>query len=489
MGSSSLVGSTLGRFRVDRLLGRGGMGAVYAAFDEKLERDVALKVLIEDGDAALQKKRLLREARLAAKLQHPNIATVYEVDELDGRLYIVMELLEGESLRKTLKQRKVDVEEATAIARDIARALARAHAAGVTHRDIKPENVFLTTPSPDVVLAKVLDFGLARQKPATPAGGAEPSAPSPEHTSTDTSRGDMWGTPGYVSPEQAHGRPVDARTDVFSFGVVFYEMLANIRPFRGDNAIAMMLATTRQEPRPLREILPDLPPEIDEIVRRSLKKNAAERYADGGELSAALDAYVRTSASGRLVHSIGSSPSLPLLTLEELGGQPVPTGPLEEAPTTGEAGIAMMPPRDDAPASSEQRRQDRLKLLVAIGGGLLVALVVIVVGLSLRRVRTEGTAAQAAASSGVAVVEPPSTVVQAPPAPPEPAPALDEPAPERDPEPVAAPEPAPPPVAAPTTTTPPPATSARRKKPADDCSQPFVVDAKGVRIPKIHCLK
>ncbi|MBX3218490.1 MAG: protein kinase, partial [Labilithrix sp.] len=340
-----------------------------------------------------------------------------------------------------------------------------------------------------VVLAKVLDFGLARQKPATPAGGAEPSAPSPEHTSTDTSRGDMWGTPGYVSPEQAHGRPVDARTDVFSFGVVFYEMLANIRPFRGDNAIAMMLATTRQEPRPLREILPDLPPEIDEIVRRSLKKNAAERYADGGELSAALDAYVRTSASGRLVHSIGSSPSLPLLTLEELGGQPVPTGPLEEAPTTGEAGIAMMPPRDDAPASSEQRRQDRLKLLVAIGGGLLVALVVIVVGLSLRRVRTEGTAAQAAASSGVAVVEPPSTVVQAPPAPPEPAPALDEPAPERDPEPVAAPEPAPPPVAAPTTTTPPPATSARRKKPADDCSQPFVVDAKGVRIPKIHCLK
>lgn len=490
MGSSSLVGSTLGRFRVDRLLGRGGMGAVYAAFDEKLERDVALKVLVEEGDAALQKKRLMREARLAAKLQHPNIATVYEVDELDGRLYIVMELLEGESLRKTLKQRKLGVEEATAIARDIARALARAHAAGVTHRDIKPENVFLTTPSPDVVLAKVLDFGLARQKPAAPAGGTEPGAPSPEHTSTDTSRGDMWGTPGYVSPEQAHGRPVDARTDVFSFGVVFYEMLANIRPFRGENAIAMMLATTRQEPRPLREIVRDLPPEIDEIVRRCMKKNAAERYADGGELSAALDAYVRTSTSGRLANSIGSSPSLPLLTLEELGGQPVPTGPLDEAPTTGEAGIAMMAPRDEAPVSIDPQRQDRVKLLAAIGSGLAVALLVIVVGLTLRRSASRDGAAPA---SSVAVVEPPSTVVQAPPAPPvppEPASALDEPAPARDPEPEAETEPAPPPVAPPAAApTPPPAASARRKKPVDDCSQPFVVDAKGVRIPKIHCLK
>ncbi|MBX3221889.1 MAG: serine/threonine protein kinase [Labilithrix sp.] len=482
MGSSSLVGSTLGRFRVDRLLGRGGMGAVYAAFDEKLERDVALKVLIEDGDAALQKKRLMREARLAAKLQHPNIATVYEVDELDGRLYIVMELLEGSSLRRILKQRKIGVEEATAIARDVARALARAHAAGVTHRDIKPENVFITTPSPDVILAKVLDFGLARQKPQGPQG-AEPGAPSPEHTSTDTSRGDMWGTPGYVSPEQAHGRPVDARTDIFSFGVVYYEMLANIRPFRGDNAIALMLATTRQEPRPLREILPDLPTEIDEIVRRCMKKSAPERYADGGELSAALDAFVRTSTSGKLANVVGSSPSLPLLSLEELGGQPIPTGPVDEAPTTGEAGIAMMPPRDDAPVSIGQERRDRVKLVAAIGSGLAVALLVIVVALSWRRSRP---ADEAASSASSAAVEPPSTVIQAPPAPPAPAPTLDEPTAE----PVAELDPEPPPAAAPTAThAPPPAGSVRRKKPVDDCAQPFVVDAKGVRIPKLHCLK
>jgi serine/threonine protein kinase len=128
---STSVGSTLGRFRVGRLLGKGGMGEVYAAFDEMLERDVALKVLSEDGDAARQKKRLLREARLAAKLTHPNIATVYEVDELDGRLYIVMELLEGVALRKILLERRMKVDEAVSIARDIARALARAHASGV----------------------------------------------------------------------------------------------------------------------------------------------------------------------------------------------------------------------------------------------------------------------------------------------------------------------------------------------------------------------
>lgn len=464
------------------------MGEVYAAFDEKLERDVALKVLIEEGDAAIQKKRLLREARLAAKLQHPNIATVYEVDELDGRLYIVMELLEGSSLRKILNKRKVARDEAISIARDIARALAKAHSAGVTHRDIKPENVFVTTPSPDAILAKVLDFGLARQK--TQVGGSE------ERTSTDTtSRGDMWGTPGYVSPEQAHGQHVDARTDVFSFGVVLYEMLANIRPFRGENAIAMMLATTRQEPRPLREILPDLPLEIDEIVRRCMKKKADERYADGGELNAALDAYVRGStASGKMISVVGSSPSLPLIAFEEPPAAPSPPiapSPPDEAPTTGSAVIAMAT-RDEPVPSVEEQRRERMVLLMAIGSGLGVALIVLVIALSWASAH-RASAAAAAASGSASSPEPPTTVVQAPP---QVTPASEEvvPAAPLDVPPERAPEgePDPPieltdPVAA--AHQPAPAPSAKKKKPADDCAQPFVVDAKGVRIPKIHCLK
>jgi serine/threonine protein kinase len=479
------VGTTLGRFRVDRLIGRGGMGAVYAAFDEKLERDVALKVLIDEGDATVQKKRLLREARLAAKLQHPNIATVYEVDELDGRLYIVMELLEGSSLRKLLTQRKMAVDEAVSIARDMARALGRAHAAGVTHRDIKPENVFVTTPSPEAILAKVLDFGLARQKP--PAG---PGAAAEERTSTDTtSRGDMWGTPGYVSPEQAHGQPIDARTDVFSFGVVFYEMLANIKPFRGENAIALMIATTRQEPRPLREILPDLPAEIDEIVRRCMMKKKEDRFADGGELGAAFDAYVRgNTASGKVGNVIGSSPSLPslpILSLEDVGGQPhLSTAlPDDSAPTTGNAGIAMTT-REDTLLSIEQQRRDRMKLFAAIGSGVGVALIVIIVALSWKSASTQPITT---ASAGLPDPSPPSSVIELP-SPPEPSPAPAAPAATLAVAPELEPEPDPTPAAAPAAHHAAPAAgSGRRKKPAD-CSQPFITDAKGVKIPKLHCL-
>ena len=463
------------------------MGEVYAAFDEKLERDVALKVLVEEGDAALQKKRLLREARLAAKLQHPNIATVYEVDELEGRLYIVMELLEGSSLRKILNQRKVSREEAVSIARDIARALAKAHSAGVTHRDIKPENVFVTMPSPDAILAKVLDFGLARQRPKVQ--GDE------ERTSTDTAtRGDMWGTPGYVSPEQAHGQPVDARTDIFSFGVVFYEMLANIRPFRGENAIAMMLATTRQEPRPLREILPDLPHEIDDIVRRCLAKRADDRYADGGELNAALEQYVRGTA--KVVNVVGSSPSLPLISFEEPVADVNPTVPSDDAPTTGSAALALTT-REDPVVPMQERGREHLVLLAAIGSGLGLALIILVIALSWSSSRRSAAAASASASASAGepprvaapeVQDPPDTAPEelASPEPPTPAPEPD-PAPELDPIPETIELPSSPVTAA---QQPLPAASAtKKKKPADDCAQPFVVDAKGVRIPKIHCLK
>jgi serine/threonine protein kinase len=480
------------------------MGEVYAAFDERLEREVALKVLSEDGDVGLQKKRLFREARLAAKLTHPNIATIYEVDELEGRLYIVMELLEGLSLRKILTHRKMSVDEAIAVARDVARALGRAHSGGVIHRDIKPENVFVTSPSPDALLAKVLDFGLARQRPD--------GVTVAEQTYT-VSRGDMWGTPGYVSPEQAHGQMVDVRTDLFSFGVIFYEMLAGIKPFRADTAIGIMLATTRTEPRPLREIAPQVPPAIDEVVWRCLRKDRDERYADGNELSAMLEAFVRSNprpnAPGAVVGGnigrISEPESGTLVLVPNLDSESRTTGPTE-----------VVPNRSQELQSLEVQRREHMKLVAAIGSGVAIALVVVVVLLAWlapsRRPKTaiaDPTPSAVVASPATALEPTPSapiasaTAIATPtatasvvasaaaaPAVPavEPAEAL-EPG-EAPPPPIAsvAATVAPTPTLAPTAGRPASVASSRpRKKPAD-CVEPFKVDAKGVKIPKLYCL-
>ena len=480
----------LGRFRVDRLLGRGGMGEVYAAFDERLEREVALKVLAEEGNLVQQKKRLMREAKFAAKLTHPNIATIYEVDELGDRLYIVMELLEGWSLRRVLSQRRMEVDEAISVARDVARALARAHAGGVIHRDVKPENVFLTKPSPDALLAKVLDFGLARQRPDINVA---------EATFTAT-RGDLWGTPGYVSPEQAHGQPVDVRTDVFSFGVILYEMLAGIKPFRGENPLAVMIATTRSEPRPLREIRPEVPPAIEELVARCLRKNRDERYADGTALSGALEAFIRGNPSPYAMSSvIGANPGGPILSLEDVGGNMVASKalPVLARPRPAPAAASPGPTANSifpAFAGLELARKEHMKLVAAIGGGVALALVMVVVILALL------TPTPRARVSGVATAapEPPSATEE--PVDPSDLPVMVTPVSSLpvDPEGSADPRASPSGSAAAagsSPTAPVAAGSARpvasghnpRKKPAD-CADPFRTDAKGVRIPKLYCL-
>ncbi len=510
--SSSLAGTTIGRFRVDRLLGKGGMGAVYAAFDEKLERDVALKVLLEEGETASMRKRVLREARIAAKLQHPNIATVYEVDQVEEKLVIVMELLEGQALRKALNERKFGIEESISIARDMARGLARAHAAGVVHRDIKPENVFLTSLGGDAVLAKLLDFGLARQHlVATPTGSLPPNIPK-ESTNTNTnSNGDMWGTPGYVSPEQALGlKDIDARTDIFSLGVVFYEMLANIRPFRGETAVATMIATTRNPERPLLEIVPDLPPRIDDIVKRCLRKKKEERFQDGNELSAALEAFARGSASSLRMPSIGSSPSLPLISQTPSQVPPLPKGDRisnpglssgeGEAPTTtGSAALSMSTQQESMLAMQEHQR-DRMKLFIALTVGAAVALLsgILLITMALTGKKSSSTAAAGSASAVAETHEVPVTSVTAPPEPePEPPPATSsielEPEPAPSPSPSQQPEstsvtvhhssphPRPAPIPA-------PAGSGKKPKPADCAKSPFTIDSKGVRIPKLYCL-
>ena len=475
------------------------MGAVYAAFDEKLERDVALKVLLEEGESASSRKKLLREARLAAKLQHPNIATVYEVDELDQQLIIVMELLEGKALRRELNARKFSLEESIAVARDMARGLARAHAAGVVHRDIKPENVFLTEVGGGAILAKVLDFGLARQE-TSPQAPPHLQQRMQSQTATQ-SNGALWGTPGYVSPEQAMGaKDIDARADLFSFGVVFYEMIAGIRPFRGDSAIATMLATTRQEPRPLLEIVPDLPPAIDEIIKRCLRKKKEERFADGGELSAALEAFARAGSQNSLrLPSMGSHPSIPFPPPSQRGSAPSHPGMSNpglssgegDAPTTGSA--ALLSTRQETLLALQEQQRDRIKLFAALTIGGVLALTSLVLFLSLVA-GGRSTKKTVAASASVAVVD-------APPPPASEEPASDEPAPTLEPPPAeevasaAPPAPAPAPVvvathhAAPAPRPQPaPATSGKKQKPADCAKSPFTIDSKGVRIPKLYCL-
>jgi serine/threonine-protein kinase len=472
------------------------MGEVYAAFDERLEREVALKVLSEEGNLVTQKKRLMREAKLAAKLTHPNIATIYEVDEIGDRLYIVMELLDGWSLRRVLTQRKMEIDEAISVARDVARALARAHAGGVIHRDVKPENVFLTKPSPDALLAKVLDFGLARQRPDINVA---------EATYTAT-RGDLWGTPGYVSPEQAHGQQVDVRTDIFSFGVILYEMLAGIKPFRGENPLAVMIATTRTEPRPLREIRSEVPQAIEEIVARCLRKNRDERFPDGAALSGVLEAFIRGNPSPYAMSSvIGANPGGPILSLEDVGGNMVAS----QALSAGRRALPTAAPAAPGPAATslfpgfaglDLARAEHMKLVAAIGGGVALALIMVVVILAVLtptpRARVTGVAAAATAQpseTDASIIDPadlPLTVTPAasvpvdPDAPPEPAPSASGAAAPGGSSPSAAPSGS---SAVHPGASGGPTGHGSHKKPAD-CVDPFRTDAKGVRIPKLYCL-
>jgi tRNA A-37 threonylcarbamoyl transferase component Bud32 len=278
------VGQTLGHFEIARRLGAGGMGVVYAARDRKLHRKVALKVM----SAALfadeeRRRRFLREARSAASVAHPNIVTVFDVGEDGGAPFIAMEYVEGQSLRTILSERggHVEIGEALRIGREIARGLGKAHAAGVVHRDIKPENVMVDADG----AVKVLDFGIAK---VLSADGAEASGHGT--TSLATLEGHIVGTPSYMSPEQAEGRPIDARTDIFSLGIVLYEMISGVRPFSGATHAQVLISISRDPARPLREAAPSAPPDVERLIHRCLEKRREDRFQTCAELVAAMDA-------------------------------------------------------------------------------------------------------------------------------------------------------------------------------------------------------
>jgi len=291
--ADSLLGQTIGHYKISGRIGSGGMGEVYLATDVMAGRKAAVKLLptLFTGDPE-RLKRFQQEARAVVGLNHPNIVTVYEIGEDNSTHYIASELIEGENLRQRLRRGPVQFSEVIDIAIQVASALLAAHEAGVVHRDIKPENIMLR---PDGY-AKVLDFGIAKlaesafaEPPSQCFGVPGVTADGAESTTlADTNLGSILGTATYMSPEQARGAPVDKRTDIWSLGVVLYEMVTGHAPFTGDTAVEVASAILEKDPPPLRRYLAHAPAELQQIVSKTLRTNREERYHDARELLEAL---------------------------------------------------------------------------------------------------------------------------------------------------------------------------------------------------------
>jgi serine/threonine protein kinase/Flp pilus assembly protein TadD len=274
MSSSLPSGARLGRYEIKSHIGAGGMGEVYLAQDTKLDRKVALKILPADVAAHQDRmKRFVQEAKAASALNHPNIITIHEIDETDSVNFIATEFIDGETLRERMRGAPLKLGEVLDVAAQIANALSAAHTAGIVHRDIKPENIMLRRDG----IVKVLDFGLAKLTERLPPESVDMEAPT--RAAINTEPGVVMGTAIYMSPEQARGLQVDARTDIFSFGVLIYEMFAWRLPFEGSNTNEILASIlSDKEPSPLARYAREVPAELDRIVSKALRKNRDERY-------------------------------------------------------------------------------------------------------------------------------------------------------------------------------------------------------------------
>src|SRR5512136_138326 len=284
-----MIGKTLGHYQITEKLGEGGMGVVYKARDTHLDRFAALKVLppekVSDPD---RKRRFIQEAKAASALNHPNIVHVYDIDQADGVDFIAMEYVAGKTLDEVIPRKGMRLSLALKYAVQIADALARAHGAGIIHRDLKPSNVMVDEHG----LVKVLDFGLAKL--------TETTGPEAETAATRTGAGMILGTAVYMSPEQAEGKHIDTRSDIFSFGSMLYEVLTGQRAFRGDTRASTIASILREEPKPISEVSEGLPRDAEKIVRRCLRKDPEHRFHHMEDLRVALEELKEESDSGAL---------------------------------------------------------------------------------------------------------------------------------------------------------------------------------------------
>jgi len=287
-----MVGKTISHYRIEQKLGQGGMGVVYRAVDTRLNRTVALKMLLPElaADASLR-RRLANEARAASALNHPVIATVHDFEQVDGCLFIVYEFVEGSTLRDVMNKRRMELVEWLSVCIKIADGLACAHEAGIIHRDLKPENVMLTAEG----RVKILDFGLAKVHRPLESAVAGTRA---DTAGSATATGTVVGTLNYMSPEQLEAQPVDRRSDVFSFGIMLYELVAGRHPFLGRSPLSTIGNILKEEPPAPSLSSPQLPPELERVIYKCLRKQRAERYQSTRDLLVDLENLRRNLSGG-----------------------------------------------------------------------------------------------------------------------------------------------------------------------------------------------